>query len=58
MRRKYKGWWEVTTKNAGIWYSERKWLEYKDIKKCYSTHAIFKTKKRAFQNAVGLLKKN
>lgn len=56
MRRKYKGRWEVTT-NAGLYYSERKWMEYKDVKMNSSTHAFFKTKKRAFRSAVGLMKK-
>ena len=57
MRRKYKGRWEVTTTHAGLYYSERKWMEYKDVKTSSSTHACFRTKKRAMRNAVGLMKK-
>lgn len=56
MKRKRKSWAEVTCFNQGIAYesSTRKWKNYEDIKDCSSSHASFKTLRRAKKNAVAL----
>lgn len=59
MKRKHKVWYDVTCFNQGIMYEfkRRKWLGYDEIKGCSSSHASFKTFKRAKQNAIALSKK-
>ena len=56
MKRKNKTWAEVTCYRQDVMYeaATRKWKTYDDIKSCSSSHAQFKTLKRARQNAQAL----
>ena len=59
MKRKRKLWYDVTSHTPGLWWdmSLRKWVDYNNAKGVLSSHAYFKTKKRAMKNATGLLQK-
>lgn len=56
MKRKRMSWSDVTCYGANVMYEHatRKWKDYSDIKGYSSSHARFKTLRRAKKNAMAL----